>query len=86
MTLIYEYKGKKYTIEELIEKNPTIKKVWNESIIDEKMFWKNLDIEDLIVETSDAVEEILLDYGIEIEFIENDCVEYDIELLTEAIA
>ena len=81
MTLIYKYKGKKYTIEQLIAQFPNFKEIWDDCLIDEYKFWDNITLDDLIVETSEAFEESIS----EIEYIDVDDKKFDYNILFDKL-
>ena len=86
MTLIYKYQGKEQTIEEMIKNNPYIEDVWNECIREEKKFWKDITIDILIIETSEAFEEVMAMNNEEMPvFIKNDDKPFDLNVLLNTL-
>lgn len=86
MTLIYQYQGKKQSIEEIIQSSPIIADTWNNCIKDEYKFWKNITIDDLIIETSEAFEEEMAIHNEEIPiFLRNDDKPFDLNVLLNAL-
>lgn len=81
MTLIYQYKDKKYTIEQLIAQFPNFKEIWDDSLIDEYKFWGKITLDDLIVETSEVFEESVF----EIEYIDTDDKKFDYNILFDKL-
>ena len=81
MTLIYQYKGKKYTIEQLIAQFSNFKKIWDDCLIEEYKFWGKITLDDLIVETSEAFEESIS----EIEYIDTDSKNFDYNILFDKL-
>lgn len=86
MTLIYKYQGKQQTIEEMIKNNPYIEDVWNECIQEENKFWNNITIDILIIETSEAFEEVMAMNNEEMPvFIKNDDKPFDLNVLLDTL-
>lgn len=78
MTLIYEYNGKRCTLEQLIKKFPML---WEIHLRQEYKFWKHIYFEDLIIETSDSFEEELQMEDFDIEFIETNDEDFDLNII-----
>ena len=84
MTLIYKWNNKEYTLEYFI-KTYNFKKIWDELITDEYNFWGKISLDDLILETSEAFEEIMHEKRWYIEFVKNDGNKFDYNLLLDAL-
>lgn len=82
MTLIYQYKGKKCTIEQLIAQFPKFKEIWDDCLIDEYKFWGKITLDDLIVETSEVFEESISE---KIKYTDNDNKNFDYNILLDKL-
>ena len=86
MTLIYEYQGKQQSIEEIVKSHPIIEDTWNNCIKDEYKFWKQIAIDDLIIEASEVFEEEMAIHNEEMPvFIKNDDKPFDLNILLDVL-
>jgi hypothetical protein len=82
MGLQYKYNEKTYSLEGIIKKLNK-KELWDILLKDEYEFWANTnDIDDIIIETSDVFEEVLLtEENIEIQFHQRTNNKFDYDYL-----
>ncbi len=82
MGLQYKYNEKTYSLEGIIKKLNK-KELWDIIIKNEYEFWANTnDIDDIIIETSDVFEEVLLtEENIEIQFHQRTNNKFDYDYL-----
>lgn len=88
MTLLYDWNGYRYTLEQLVDYNDETKKLWDNLLPKEHKFWVQhgvISLDEVIIETSDAFEEELILLGYNIEFIKPNDESFNFNLLLDGL-
>ena len=85
MTLLYKYNEEIFKLEDLIESNSKIKRIWGYAIKDEYEFWSEIRLFDLIIETTENFENRLAEEGIDIEFFKSTDEKFDLNVLLQPL-
>lgn len=84
MTLIYEWNHCTMSLEHFITQY-NFQTLWNELLKEEYKFWKDITLDDLIVETSDVFEETLWEQKWDIKFKNTDDNPFDYNILLDGL-